>query len=370
MNRVEPPELSIVEAVEGDDASLPFITAAPPSDIVASPLPLFVIRLPDQVVLTANAAAKAMLGIKNNELIGREASELVVPHESADTRLALEALTAGAMESYHAHHTFIGPSGEVDAWVWVRSIPRPSGGLALLLMLPAPHDELIPSASRSLMGPLAVDLASGTLTSSGMVVTLLRGNADVLPAIADRPLGTWHLTSQVHADDQPRLVAALLQFKHDSHDVVLGVRVRHADRGWIASDCHLFSTGDAQDDEPVGFVLAEATARAPDSGRVAELERSLGRIAVEIESTALAPSDLTASDDDEATVAKLAGLTARQRQIVTMLMGGARVPSIAAALFVSRSTVRNHLASVYTAFGVHSQSELIDALRPVPRPTD
>lgn len=44
-------------------------------------------------------------------------------------------------------------------------------------------------------------------------------------------------------------------------------------------------------------------------------------------------------------------------------MAGQRVPTIATALYVSRSTVRNHLAGVYRAFEVHSQADLIELLR-------
>jgi DNA-binding NarL/FixJ family response regulator len=42
------------------------------------------------------------------------------------------------------------------------------------------------------------------------------------------------------------------------------------------------------------------------------------------------------------------------------------VPTIATELFISQSTVRNDLASIYTKFDVHSQAELLAVLRRPP----
>ena len=50
--------------------------------------------------------------------------------------------------------------------------------------------------------------------------------------------------------------------------------------------------------------------------------------------------------------------------IVNRLLDGARVTTIAAALYISPSTVRNHLSAVYRTARVHSQAELIELLRP------
>ena len=56
-------------------------------------------------------------------------------------------------------------------------------------------------------------------------------------------------------------------------------------------------------------------------------------------------------------------LTTRELEIVTRLMTGHRPPSIASELFLSQSTVRNHLGSVFAKLGVNSQQELLDLLR-------
>jgi DNA-binding NarL/FixJ family response regulator len=56
-------------------------------------------------------------------------------------------------------------------------------------------------------------------------------------------------------------------------------------------------------------------------------------------------------------------LSCRQIEIVKRLVGGERVPAIARELYLSPSTVRNHLSVIYQRLGVHSQEELLILLR-------
>lgn len=56
-------------------------------------------------------------------------------------------------------------------------------------------------------------------------------------------------------------------------------------------------------------------------------------------------------------------LTTRETDIICRLMDGDRVPAIARELYLSQSTVRNHLSGAFRKLGVRSQQELIDLLR-------
>jgi len=51
-------------------------------------------------------------------------------------------------------------------------------------------------------------------------------------------------------------------------------------------------------------------------------------------------------------------LSDREAQITRLLLTGHRVPDIARLLFISQSTVRNHLSSVFRKLRVNSQQEL------------
>ncbi len=56
-------------------------------------------------------------------------------------------------------------------------------------------------------------------------------------------------------------------------------------------------------------------------------------------------------------------LSTRQLEVLSRLLADERVPTIAKALFLSQSTVRNHLSVIFQRLGVHSQEELIQLLR-------
>lgn len=58
-----------------------------------------------------------------------------------------------------------------------------------------------------------------------------------------------------------------------------------------------------------------------------------------------------------------ARLSAREQEVVNHLLSGDRVPAIARVMYLSQSTVRNHLAAVYRKLGVSSQQELVDLFK-------
>jgi DNA-binding CsgD family transcriptional regulator len=94
--------------------------------------------------------------------------------------------------------------------------------------------------------------------------------------------------------------------------------------------------------------------------RVSRLERQLHRIAQEVEAAGLIT--IVSALPEPSAVPGLADLSARQWEVVTRLLRGERVPTIARGMFLSASTVRNHLATIYRKVGVGSQAELLELL--------
>ena len=94
--------------------------------------------------------------------------------------------------------------------------------------------------------------------------------------------------------------------------------------------------------------------------RATALEGHLWRIAMEVQAANIGhrPGLSDAWWNDPA----LRGLSERQAEIVRRGVRGERAATIARDLFVSESTVRNHLSAIYRKVGVHSQSELIARL--------
>ena len=87
---------------------------------------------------------------------------------------------------------------------------------------------------------------------------------------------------------------------------------------------------------------------------------TLRRIAGELEAISLVANGQHAVRLDHP---DLRTLSEREREILSELAAGSRVPSIATRLFISPHTVRNHLKAIYRKLGVGSQAELIERLR-------
>ncbi len=107
-------------------------------------------------------------------------------------------------------------------------------------------------------------------------------------------------------------------------------------------------------------IVGDCTCADSAVDRVTELEMRLRRIGAEVRAAGVLDTvegSAAAMDHPQ-----LKELTTRQWEIVGMLVRGQRVPTIAKTLFVSQSTVRNHLSAIFRKFGVHSQAELLEVL--------
>jgi DNA-binding CsgD family transcriptional regulator len=106
-----------------------------------------------------------------------------------------------------------------------------------------------------------------------------------------------------------------------------------------------------------GWAGTQAALEAMSAGVI---ERHLRKIAAEVDASGILQS--VQNVPEPARFPELGDLSARQWEVLSHLMRGERVPAIAAALFVSQSTVRNHLSAIFGRFGVHSQVELLALL--------
>ena len=67
-------------------------------------------------------------------------------------------------------------------------------------------------------------------------------------------------------------------------------------------------------------------------------------------------------DDVLGLVARAYGLTARERELVGLLLDGLDTRELASSMFISRYTVNDHLKSVFAKLGIHSRRELVAGL--------
>jgi DNA-binding CsgD family transcriptional regulator len=128
------------------------------------------------------------------------------------------------------------------------------------------------------------------------------------------------------------------------------------DRHWVAQAPHLFGLADG---------LSE-TSRETANRRADQLEQHLWRIGMEVRAAGLVP--VGGQTFPLSPIREFGELTTRQREIVGRLVAGERVTEIARDMYLSPSTIRNHLTAVFHKFGVHSQVELISLLRNATQP--
>ena len=104
------------------------------------------------------------------------------------------------------------------------------------------------------------------------------------------------------------------------------------------------------------------TARQVGPPQGLDIRSTLQRISMELQSISYATTTnmLTALPLNHP---KLTDLTSREVEVLSILLGGDRVPAIAERLHISQHTVRNHLKSMYRKLEVGSQSELLNLMR-------
>jgi DNA-binding CsgD family transcriptional regulator len=163
------------------------------------------------------------------------------------------------------------------------------------------------------------------------------------------------LLDLAHPADLP---AMLLAFARATCEVtaVVRVRVRQHDGGW-RSIRTVLAARRADPSFPFSLAAAAPGGEWDSEDDVAQIAGHLRRIASQIETAgALAPLMQTV---ETMAIPDGTELSGRQWEIAKRLVRGQRVATIADELFLSRSTVRNHLSAIFRRFGVHSQAELL-----------
>jgi PAS domain S-box-containing protein len=234
----------------------------------------------------------------------------------------------------------------IDAGLWVRGVER---------HLPRKYALLALDVRRPPVSASPDQHAVGALDAEHRVAQVSAEAHDVMGATADAVVGQ-SMPQLVHPDDVDTLMRTLSAAVDHRDGAANEIRVRGSDGEFHpvhVTACPIDGT------DRVGFCAMRAGGDMT-GARVAELERHLTRIAREVEAAGLIRAGLQIPDLER--VPGLADLTAKQWEVVTRLLRGERVASIARAMYLSPSTVRNYLSAIYRKVGVHSQAELLERL--------
>jgi DNA-binding CsgD family transcriptional regulator len=266
-------------------------------------------------------------------------------------------MLGGHLDGYEARRSIRRGDRTIPVTVWIRAVNGQGGRtFALAKLLPEP------GALGEAMRPPEGATAEAVVGSTDAHLTVDRVSTDVT-ALLD------HRATDVVGQSLFRLVGTadvgpLLQALARGADTALGISlmVRPELLGFRAGRCQMLLLPMEPSPSFAFALLDEESADALTSSLGMKLELWKFHEAVRSATASRMAADLPEDPG-------LGLLSGRELEIVMRLLDGDRVRAIAESLFLSPSTVRNHLSAVFRKLRVGSQQELIHRLRRTDAPS-
>lgn len=307
-----------------------------------------ILQVPSFVITAASPGALELLEPLAQRLVGRSLMDFIEGHPSGDMPL----LAAGRITGYETVHV-LKRNGQRRR-LWISALPDigPSQAVIAVMLKEDTGRVLVPWKSHD---PSLAVIGS---TDARLMVDLVSSEvSDSLGYRAEEVIGNSFLALIV-PEDVTDVLLALAQMSEHEEGVTL--RVGLVTASLAPMTCQLVLLPLTPSPSCAFAVLPEDSERPASARIVADLISRLGRgIRGAMTSEPAGFSPLRSETD-------LRHLTSRELEIVTRIMAGDRVSSIAKQLFLSEGTIRNHLSSVFGKVGVRSQQELIELLRARP----
>jgi PAS domain S-box-containing protein len=305
-----------------------------------------------RVVLT-NEAFAHQLGRTEQELVGLPAEAVTPESELALMQARLRRLAGGEVTEYQAIRSFrradgsrfrsvvhvrrLGAEAEPIEYIGVRSLKVEAAHLTAAELV----DQLTPLFEDA-ADALAVCTSDGVVRAAwGMQrARLIRAGS---------------LIETIHAADR-EIVAERLRRRSE---YLSFTRVRLTD----GTPADLYLAGVAEETDTVVVRLHCPPRAEPHEHAATRLQtalEALDAIAGILWSSGLV--ELPTAPPNTVRKLPIAGLSDKERKILFAVMRNQQVASIAREMYVSPSTVRNYLSSIYAKFGVRSKLELMELL--------
>ena len=316
--------------------------------VTVFPLPALLLAVPSARILAASRSAQALLDPDGPDLVGHSIEEFTADEPTG----ALPLLSEGRLQGYEAHRILTRGSEQLPSAVWIRTISSSVPQQCALSLLIPDTGVPLPALERS-----EKDAPILALGSTDPHLTIDRISSDVtemLGATSFDVIGQ-SLLRIVDGPDVLDVMDALTQSARTSNG--LSVSARIALPGFGSRECCLVVMP-MLPAPSFGFALLVEQAHGNPLASHANMTGALWEFHETVRCAGA--SRLLARERD---VPGLERLSAREIDVVARLLDGDRVPAIAQSLFLSQSTVRNHLSAVFAKLGVSSQQGLIDLLR-------
>ena len=308
-----------------------------------------VLQVPSFVITAASPGADELLDSLAQPLVGRSLMDFT----EGDSEGAMPLLAAGRITGYESLQV-LKRTGQRRR-LWISALPN-TGPRRFVIAMLLKED----ANGRALVSWKDDDASSPVIGSTDARLMVDRVSSEVFAALGYRTqeiIGSSFLALIV-PEDIADVLLSLAQTSGHKEGVTLRVGVVGADL--VPVTCQLVLLPLTPAPSCAFALLTEDSEGAADEQAVADLITRLGRrIRSAMASQAIASVPLRSDVD-------LGQLSTRELEIVTRLMAGDRVSSIAKLLFLSEDTIRNNLSSVFGKLGVGTQQELIELLRPAP----
>jgi DNA-binding CsgD family transcriptional regulator len=337
---------------------------APPSGGVPTPrvvrgeltglqFPACLISRHDLTVRAITESGARFVGQSASAIVGRSISEFFDAEEFVRVRAAMKAIDQEGLTFYRAERRvdWAGAEGGMVSF-WTRRIEFDDEDCALVAWLGAPEATY---ALRALREASFASMAVGLVDAAGFIRSITPEVEAILGLVASTLVG-----QRIWSKEQQRaLDSAHLLAREPKYCSAAAFQIRGP--AGLNANCIVSTLGFSTD--RLFILIPETDARAyAQARRASELERHLWNIAAEVEASGIL---VRMSDAPKLALARAAhgvALTPRQWEILRRLASGQRVPTIAAELFITQSTVRGHVSAILDRFNVRSQAELLATL--------
>lgn len=312
------------------------------------PVPAILTELQARKLVAANVSAADLFGSPVSDLIGRDVLSLIDSADRESAHVAYAAMADKAIDGYQVRRRIVQPDGTpLTVSVSGRRIDGPDKPYGLWILL----SGLEPTNAVEMTIRMS-DIVLA-ITDHAWQIEYMSTDARLLGAQRSELRG-FPLLGLVHPSAVIDFLAAVTRTSVDHLAVTVLTRMRVGHDRWGERYC-LINRMCEHDPPRLGVVISAALSTQVHSGpQVVEQARHCMIEAQACKTLDALPVLKTLSLDHE--------LSARQTEVVARLIAGERVPDIAQSMYLSPSTVRNHLVAIYRKFGVHSQAELLAVL--------